>query len=87
MTFSVNLPSGQAIAVPSADTVGGLGRAFMKLITPDGHLLDDSMKSLDEFAGLGDGNQITAIKLLPKVPRSPALSVLSVHGQRAVRDA
>lgn len=81
--------------MPRADTVGGLkkvaqetlGQVFMKLITPDGHLLDDSMKSLDEFAGLGDDNQITAIKLLPKVPRSPALSVLSVHGQRAVRDA
>ena len=73
MTFHVSLPSGRrdTVAVSQSGTVAdlktaaqeSLGRRFLRLAAPDGHLLDHSLR----LAELQDGDSLTAIAQQPKL--------------------
>ena len=69
LRVNVALPSGrrEGISIPSSSTVGHLrtltqkafGQGFLRLLTAEGHVLSDHVKSL-QAAGIEDGDNITA---------------------------
>eukprot|EP00438_Fugacium_kawagutii_P000108 Skav218722 [mRNA] locus=scaffold1346:741595:756173:+ [translate_table: standard] len=88
------LPSGQCatVSIQQSGTIGDLKKAvqesldrpFLTLAAPDGHFLDDPMKSL-EHAGLQDGNIIAVVALQPRVAATDlAFALWCVGSSRVV---
>ena len=79
MNFTVSLPSGRckAVAVPQAGTVAdlkiaaqqSLGQRFLRLATPDRHLLHpaNSLRLAAILSGLQDGDSLAAVAQQPQV--------------------